>query len=170
MEQLAQRRRELIAELNTIGQAPLDTPAGHRREEIIADLRNVNAAIKQANIEAARAAKSEADKRKARGMAEHVANLQRAGVPVAITAPDATKRSAKMQMPGEFAPGEFVLSLAKRLRKQLRRFTAPAPHTGMFLPQLKAFIDAQQAMLAAEKPTTPDEWAKTWVAGNSKET
>lgn len=156
-EQLAQRRLELIAALSAIGQAPLDTPAGHRREEVIADLRNVNAAIKQANIEEARAAKSEADKRKARGIAEHVANLQRAGVELPASA--LTKQPASMQ-----TPGEFVLSLAKRLRKQLRRFKTPASHTLTFLPLLTEFIDEQEAMLVGydAKPSSPDEWAEIW--------
>jgi len=161
-EALTARRLELIAALNTIGQAPLDTPAGKRREGVVAELRNVNEWIKRLNIDEARKAKSDADRRKARGMAEHVANLQRSGaLPIQPLYPAPPVKLLAHQM-----PGEFVLSLAKRLRKQLRQFKTPAPHTGAFLPQLKAFIDAQEAFLVAEASaraaSAPDEWEKIW--------
>lgn len=167
-DQLVARRQALIAEINTIGQAPLDTPEGHRREEAIADLRNVNAAIKQLNIDEARRAKSEADRKKSRGMAEHIANLQRAGVPPSAL-PSPSPKPAQPERPQQ-TPGEFVLWSATKLRKLLRRFRSPAPHTVEFLPMLNAFIDAQAAFLRAEERdresgSGPDDWSQTWSDG-----
>lgn len=160
-EQLTARCLQLIADLNTIGPAPIDTPAGRRREELIADLRNTNEAIKRLNLDEARQAKSSADRRKARGMAEHVANLQRAGV--MPEAPDPASPPAPTR-PRQ-TPGEFVLWSATRLRKLLRRFRQPAPHTAAFLPLLSAFIDQQAEFLREETraASTPSEWQETWI-------
>lgn len=164
-EELAARRLELVAELNALGPAPLDTPTGHRREEILADLRNVKEAIKRANIDEARRAKSDADRRKARGMAEHVSNLQRAGVPPEMLRPPAPPIApAKPQQ----TPGEFILWSATKLRKLLRRFKDPAPHTAAFLPLLNAFVGAQAEFLRNEAKeraaaSGPDEWSEVWV-------
>lgn len=164
-DQLAAHRLQLIAELNAIGQAPIDTPEGRRREEVIADLRNTNEAIKQLNIDEARRAKSAADRKKARGMAEHFANLQRAGVPPEALAPPAPPPTPTRP---QQTPGEFVLWSATKLRKLLRRFATPAPHTVAFLPLLSKFIDEQAAFLRAETQareaaSTPSDWRETWL-------
>lgn len=170
-EQLITRRQQLIAALATIGQAPLDTPAGARREEVVADLRNTNAAIKQLNIDEARRAKSEADRKKSRGVAEHVANLQRAGAPAdALPAappepPAITPADSPSKRAGQ-TPGEFVLWSAKQLRKLLRRFKHPLPHTTEFLTFLEKFI-AQQADHVREEEaraaaSAPSDWQETW--------
>lgn len=167
-EQLASRRQQLIAELAKLGQAPIGTPEGKRREEVVADLRNTNAAIKQLNIDEALRLKSEADRKRALGVAEHVANLQRAGAPpdALLSAPVAAPAAAAPKI-AERTPGEFVLWSAKKLRKTLRQFKHPLPHTAKFLPLLETFIVRQKAHVeeeakARDAASQPSDWQETW--------
>lgn len=164
-EQLASRRIQLITELNAIGPAPAGTPAADHRTVVEDAIRTTNAAIKELNISEARRAKSTADSRKARGAAEQVANLQRSGAlpPAPTTAAPAAR--ARTSYP---TPGEAVLGMSARLRKLLRKFTSPAPHTAAFLPVLSRFVADQQEFMRAEVEAAavaaggPVEWLATW--------
>lgn len=163
---LEARRRSLIDELNAIGPSPAGTEESMNRESIASELRDVNAKIKQMNIDAARRSKSEADKRKARGVAEQRENLRRAGAP-GVPGPAPTKQPAGQTL------GEFLLWQATRVRVTVKKIRAPLPHTVEFAAALNKFIDAQvehcrERDRAVRTPGGPpdEDWGATWADGH----
>jgi flagellar biosynthesis/type III secretory pathway chaperone len=121
LQQLAQRKSALLAELNAIGRASLDSPGGQRREQILAEVRRINALTKAANITTATQAKHQGDHRKAAGRAEHAANLQRSASTTAT-----------------------VVELAKQLHAELTQQRPALPYTASLLGELTKFVAAQE--------------------------
>jgi len=162
--QLQERRAQLIASLETTNH-----PA--RREEVQADLSNVNARLKQINIVEAKRAKTQADERKAAGLAEQRDNLRRsaakhpardielADLPPMPSAPPSQQRP--------LSRGEFMLKHAKQLKKAIESIKPDhrLPHTVAFIAHLDAFIAGQKAHLAnpaTAETNTEAGWKQTW--------
>jgi len=159
--ELQARRVELIAAVAALPPGEHGTPEWSQREEVLADLRNVNAAIKAANVTEAARIKAEGAAKRARGRAEQHANLVRAGVQKPEPVPAfAAKR-------GHQSLGEFLLWQATSLRKTLRRIKDPLPFTVEFLRAVNTFIDEQadhvRQVKAAEASGDPDDWKRTWA-------
>lgn len=158
LEELKARRLGLIAAVAELPPGEQGSPQWSRREELLADLRNVNAAIKAANITAAARMKSAGDAKRARGRAEQRENLQRAGIMV----PDVPSFVAKR---GHQSLGEFLLWQATNVRKTLRRIKNPEPFTVEFLKVVNKFIDDQAEhvrKVKAAQTSGADDWRKTW--------
>lgn len=163
---LEARRRSLIDELNAIGPSPAGTEESINRESIASELRDVNAQLKQMNIDAARRLKSEADKRRARGVAEQRENLRRSG---ALPTPG----PAPAKQPAGQTLGEFLLWQVTRVRVTIKKIGVPQPHTVEFIAGLNKFIDAQAEhcrerarAVSAPRGGGPDDWGATWADGH----
>lgn len=151
-----------------------------RREEVQADLSNINARLKQLNTEEARQLKAIADQRKAAGHAEQTANLRRAStkIPAMVRQSVSNTPTVKLSAPKPVAQqrsltrGEFLLKHAKQMRKGIDSIKPERrlAHTVTFRDQLDAFIVEQKRHLDEQKTakapdaTTEDAWQQTWTA------
>lgn len=179
--ELLKNRREDLKKIESAR-----TTSVPRRLAAQAELREVNARMKEIHIEIALADKRAADARNAAGQAEYRSNLVRSEMNTSPPPKTGKSKSSHVRH-----TGEYVLVLAKRLRGALAQIRAPLPHTVVFLGELDAFILAQKhhaaefnakiaasrAELNATDPPAPatdppvprSEWAQTWEAGKASE-
>ena len=183
LQSLRAERIEALANATTSGQ----------REEVQADLSNVNARLKQINIAEAQVAKAIADQRKAEGNAEQRDNLRRAhaksapattaAIVAAVETPSVSDRPshAKLSEGRSLTRGEFLLKHAKQMVRTIDTIK-PArrlSHTIVFRRALDEFIREQKQHLAAfdtqetlgesAATTTQEDWKQTWAANTATE-
>lgn len=162
-------RAERIADLEAAGTMG-------QREEIQADLSNINARLKLINTEEARQAKVIADQRKAIGHAEQRDNLRRASARLPArpsTKPPSPKPSVPATSQHLLTRGGFLLKHAKQMGKAIDSIKPDRrlPHTIAFRIQLDAFIlqqkqhlDEQAKASTSSHVVTEGDWQRIWMA------
>lgn len=175
---LKTERAELIAKMNAIGPARASHPQFTEKRELETRLREVNAALKAANIIEAARATEQAEKRAAAGQAEFADNARRAKkdeIPkwlrVALAMlheqidqedPDdpiriALARAGLAVVPPAATPRmttktrpmrDILATMARNLRRTVKRVRGPQQHVTDFAIALDVFIAAQDRHIA----------------------
>lgn len=136
------KRAELILAINAIGPGPQGTDRWTKREELQADLRNVNAELKQLNIEETNRQKAIADARKTRGQQEHDSNLARAVMKAPASVAGIVWAGKKQG--DALNRGEFLLKEVVKIGKTIATIKNPEPFTLEFKQALDKYIVAQR--------------------------
>jgi hypothetical protein len=146
---LEEQRARLIRDLNSIGPAPQGTDKWKIKETFSADLRTVNAQLKQLNIDEATRLREIAQARRTRGLQEHEGNLERATMkkppPVASVVWGGKKEGDQLSR------GEFLLKEAAKMSKTIAGIGTPEPFTVEFKAALDRYIIAQRDHVLARR-------------------
>lgn len=147
--ELEHKRARLIREIDAIGPAPAGTDKFARREEMMADLRNTNAELKQHNIAEAERLREISDARKARGQQEHASNIERSVMKAPAPVGELVRAGKKEG--DQLTRGEFLLKEIVRIGKTIATIKNPEPFTVDFKIALDRYIIAQRKHVVDRK-------------------